>query len=30
VQEISMSVEEALRFCVTAGVARHEEGPPAR
>lgn len=24
VQEIAMSVEEALRFCVTAGVARHE------
>ncbi len=24
VREITMSVEEALRFCVTAGVARHE------
>ncbi|HEX6811208.1 MAG TPA: DUF502 domain-containing protein [Planctomycetota bacterium] len=25
VREIPMSVEEALRFCVTAGVARHEK-----
>ncbi|MEC7726489.1 MAG: DUF502 domain-containing protein, partial [Planctomycetota bacterium] len=25
VREISMSVEEALRFCVTAGVSRAEE-----
>jgi len=25
VREVSMSVEEALRFCVTAGVARQEE-----
>ncbi|MBL8730369.1 MAG: DUF502 domain-containing protein [Planctomycetes bacterium] len=27
VREIAMSAEEALRFCVTAGVARHEERP---
>ncbi|MBL9077892.1 MAG: DUF502 domain-containing protein [Planctomycetes bacterium] len=31
VRELAMSVEEALRFSVTAGVARHEGGtPPAK
>ena len=25
VREVSMTVEEALRFCVTAGVSRPEE-----
>ncbi|MBX3463253.1 MAG: DUF502 domain-containing protein [Planctomycetes bacterium] len=29
VREIAMTVEEAMRFCLTAGVARHEGGTPS-
>lgn len=29
VREIAMTVEEAMRFCLTAGVARHEGGSPS-